>query len=1274
MNKLVFQALEWTSFHQEDDEGNKYFNIRIFGRTLDDKTVYVHVKKYTPYFYIKIPNTWRKHYTKLLIDEIKTKVYPSENANGLKQFGVTEKCDFYGFTNYSKFKFIQLVFNDHESMRSYSNLFNKKIMVRTISNKPMKFKTYEASAEPMLRMMHIRDVNPVGFIQIDQEKYKVIPGNPTCCDINISTDWTNLEKMDMDTIGKLKILSFDIECTSPDGTFPQAEREDNQIIQIGSTLSRYGESECYKNYMYMLGNHDKNVMKGVETVSYDDERDVLLAWRDLIRREDPDIITGYNVVGFDFQYMKDRALKLGIYKEFSKLSRMTDEDTPFLVNKLSSSALGDNIYKYYDMTGRVIIDMMKVAQRDYKLNSYTLDNVTANFIKEKISSIEKHDETTLINTKSTYGIKVDDYVTITYNDGSVDDKHMNGAKFKILEINENKSIVVDGVIDDDVFKMKYKVFWCQAKDDMPPKNITIYHNKSDYHRSLVAKYCIMDCALCNKLIAKLQVITNNISMAKVCHVPFSYLFFRGQGIKIYSLVLRKCRMMNHLIPTLKKKKMDKNKTEKEKKLEKKEKEEHAFENFINMLEKQAVGQDGDEDGVCNGEEDDDDDDGYEGATVFTPKKGVYFEPIAVLDYGSLYPSSMIFRNLSHETFVDNPKYDNLPGYIYHDITYLSSKIIDKLKMNESIKRKVDLLAYYDELKYPHVSFNKTIDGELNKITQVFTSDEDDKKLVAEIVITKKEFRLFRYESARFAEKQDGSKGIIPEILRELLSTRKHYKKLMENESDPFIKEIYNCTQLAYKVTANSLYGQTGSSVSPIYMRAIAASTTATGREMLQFAKHTVEKPYNKLIKLALSGEENKPVFMEEITKLYEYFPTKIKTKEHGIIHVHSVEKVPIPDDQFKKFGGRQQYFEQFYETINKTLVGYNVSPEIIYGDTDSVFFNCHIKDNKTGKKQKDKKALETAITIGVWASHCACLLLMSPQKLEYEKTLWPFAILTKKRYVGNLYEEDPNSYYQKCMGIVLKRRDNALIVKIVCGGVIDQMLNKQSPEGAVNFVKKKLVEILSGKYPIDKFVITKTLRENYADRSTIVHAVLADRIGERDPGNKPLSNDRIPYAYVELDYEPKLQGDRVEDPKYIIENNLKLDYLFYITNQIMIPVVQFLELIVENPEKIFKSYIVREENRRKGIKPIHYYINKVNTEDLKNQCENTINNDDDVFGDVEVIKKPKKKIKKKVSEIGNISDEDSVEIVKIPKKKSKPAKKKKDIGEISDDEDFMTNF
>jgi hypothetical protein len=283
--------------------------------------------------------------------------------------------------------------------------------------------------------------------------------------------------------------------------------------------------------------------------------------------------------------------------------------------------------------------------------------------------------------------------------------------------------------------------------------------------------------------------------------------------------------------------------------------------------------------------------------------------------------------------------------------------------------------------------------------------------------------------------------------------------------------------------------------------------------------------------------------------------------------------------------------------------------EIIVKNTDSIFVDFGIKDIKTEEKLTDLHSLKTGIRIGVLCGDLINFVLPKPQNLEYEKTFWPWISLTKKRYVGNLYEFDPNKFYQKSMGIVLKRRDNAPIVKIVVGGIVQSILNSRSAVKAVNFTKKTLKDILSNKYPLDKFIITKTLKGDgltpkeqvdealkpkeeryYADRSRIVHAVLADRIAARDPGNKPQSNDRIPYVYKVVKGKPKLQGDRVETPDYLIKNKMKLDHLFYITNQIKKPAVQFLEHVVKNPEKIFENYITREENRRKGKRPIQSFF------------------------------------------------------------------------------------
>ena len=470
-------------------------------------------------------------------------------------------------------------------------------------------------------------------------------------------------------------------------------------------------------------------------------------------------------------------------------------------------------------------------------------------------------------------------------------------------------------------------------------------------------------------------------------------------------------------------------------------------------------------------------------------------------------------------------------------------------------------------------------------------------------------------TCRFAEKKDKSKGIIPRILMELLSARKKYKKLMAIENrngNKFKASILDGLQLAYKVTANSLYGQTGASTSQIYKKEIAASTTATGRDMLQYAKKFIEEIFGTILKLSLKKQK------EELKKyLKEQF-----------IHIED-EKFNLPD---KGFSNRKEFYKWCYSRSRELLKGYKVNPKIIYGDTDSVFFDLNIIDKKTNEKMTNQTALEMSIKLGLFSSDIVNILMPHPMNLEYEKVLWPFIILTKKRYVGNLYEEDPQKYYQKSMGIVLKRRDNAPIVKVVCGGIIDKILNDRDSKGAVEFTRNTLQEIITGKFHMDKYIITKTLRNGYKDWTRIVHAVLAHRMTERNPGDAPQSNDRIPYVYIETDKKVELQGDRVEHPKYVIENKLKLDYLFYITNQIMKPCLQFLELIVENPEDIFKEYIIKEQNRQKGTMPINSYINIKPDEIKELEIDNCFDENLLMF-DNEITKIQNKKNQKKVEKI-----------------------------------------
>ena len=117
---------------------------------------------------------------------------------------------------------------------------------------------------------------------------------------------------------------------------------------------------------------------------------------------------------------------------------------------------------------------------------------------------------------------------------------------------------------------------------------------------------------------------------------------------------------------------------------------------------------------------------------------------------------------------------------------------------------------------------------------------------------------------------------------------------------------------------------------------------------------------------------------------------------------------------------------------------------------------------------------------------------------------------------------------------------------------------------AIEFLENSLNYLIQGKVPMEKLMITRALSGNYKNPQQIAHAVLAERIAKRDPGNKPKPGDRMKFVHIVNNTNSKLQGDKIETPEFILQNKLQIDYSFYITNQLMKPLQQLFGLALES--------------------------------------------------------------------------------------------------------------
>ena len=846
--------------------------------------------------------------------------------------------------------------------------------------------------------------------------------------------------LDMENTREEKINMLNTMLTT---LFPPLEGD--CVTFIGSTFLHYGEKEPYKNHCIVVGSCDD--VPGSEIVSVKTESECLLEWTYLIQEENPDIIIGYNIFGFDYQFMFHRAKEMDIVDDFCAFSRIENEicykrdketDEVVLDHTQNRLASGDYDLHYPPISGRLQIDLLFYFRRDYNLSSYKLDDVAGTMIRDDIKGIQFDNQYTNLFSKNLSGLHENDFIHIEIATFTTD-YYMDGKKFRILKITpkvEAKDLegVPDGVynvitiegVHDTLNPKSMTLKWGMSKDDVSPQDIFRLSKESSASRAVVAKYCIQDCNLVHHLMNKVDVLTGYIEMARICSVPINFLVFRGQGIKLTSYVAKVCREKNTLMPDLEK-------TE--------------------------------------------NDDGYEGAIVLPPKCAIYGDnPVACVDYSSLYPSIAKGWNLSPNSKVWTRNYD-LKGELV--------KINDKKVTEKNRKQLEEEANRYDnqpDYKYINVTFD---------------SFENVQRYTAAGKMGRKDKVKCGTKVCRWAQFPNGQEGIIPCIIGDLLKARKETRVKAESEPDPFIANVLDKRQLGYKVTANSLYGQMGSSVSTFFEKDVAASITSIGRMMITYAKRMVEDIYGDSIYKSKNGNE-------------------IRT--------------------------RSQY---------------------VYGDTDSVFFTFNLEDPKTGEPVRGKEALKWTIEIAQEAAYLCSLYLPPPMKLAYEKTLMSFILLSKKRYVGMLYEFNPDKGKLKFMGLPLKRRDACDYLKDVYGGILTILMKEpENVKGAIEFLNKSLQALVDGNVSMDKLALTKSLRSDYKNPDQIAHKVLAERIGEREPGNKPKPGDRIKYVFID-NKEGKLLGERIETPQYIINNGLKLDYHYYITNQLMNPLQQLLSLAIE---------------------------------------------------------------------------------------------------------------
>jgi len=351
---LVFQAVAWDGQDQDDQ-----FTIRIFGRAENGKSVSLGTT-FNPYFYIKPPPGCQ-------IDGLRSFIR-TQFWRGLASCERKDGKDLWGFQNGKLSPFLKVEFKSQRALRSCV------YCVDNVKHEELRgCRVYEGNIDPVLRFMHCSGIKSTGWI----DPGICEPDMESTCEVNLwAPNWRFITPVVRDDFSPLKIMSFDIECYSSTGGFPDAKRREDVVFQIGMTTGAFGSQEPLERKCLCLKQTDAPDCESFET-----EKELLKAFEKYLIKTDPDIITGWNIFGFDLEYLLTRAtVHCGLSPVWGRVRGSVIE----LVEKnLSSSALGNNELKMVPMKGRYVFDLFQDVKREHKLESYSLNNVSKHFLKDQ---------------------------------------------------------------------------------------------------------------------------------------------------------------------------------------------------------------------------------------------------------------------------------------------------------------------------------------------------------------------------------------------------------------------------------------------------------------------------------------------------------------------------------------------------------------------------------------------------------------------------------------------------------------------------------------------------------------------------------------------------------------------------------------------------------------------------------------------------------------------------------------------------------------------------
>jgi len=387
MERYRIFSYAWHIDDQEEDDTV----IRVYGLDEQNKNVCLRIEEFRPYVYLELPT--RVDWTLVAIERLKNKLAELMKDKSPTSSKFESKRKLYGAhmeddrVTHKEFPFLKCAFKAKRYIFFLQSALRKSLHVEGLGH--LNIRTHEQDADPILQLCCARNIPTAGWIdfrgyRVPEEHFDRI----TSCDVEFRARWQKLEPYSQDTVPRPLIMGFDIEVNSSNpARMPSASHPGDCIFQISCVVHREGDpTEKFQKYLLTLGEPEPSVLDDdTDILMFGCEADLLEGFTELVNECQPNLIAGYNILGFDIPYMIGRAELKYCIAEFSKLGFHTTRQASRKTIKWSSAAYKNQEFEYLDAEGRIFVDLMPLVKRDFKMDNYRLKTVAEYFLGKENS-------------------------------------------------------------------------------------------------------------------------------------------------------------------------------------------------------------------------------------------------------------------------------------------------------------------------------------------------------------------------------------------------------------------------------------------------------------------------------------------------------------------------------------------------------------------------------------------------------------------------------------------------------------------------------------------------------------------------------------------------------------------------------------------------------------------------------------------------------------------------------------------------------------------------